>query len=79
MTAGTNPLLQDWTAPFGLPDFDALSPAHFEPAFEAAMRAHRAELQGIAQQQAAPDFDNTLVAFDRSGRLLGRIARSSTT
>jgi peptidyl-dipeptidase Dcp len=69
-----NPLLQDWTAPFGLPDFNALRPAHFEPAFEAAMRAQRAELTAIATQAAAPDFQNTLVAFDRSGRLLGRIA-----
>ncbi len=71
--AGANPLLQDWSAPFGLPPFGAVQAAHFEPAFGAAMRRQRAELQSIAAQAAAPDFANTLVAFDRSGRLLGRI------
>ena len=70
----TNPLLQDWSSPFGLPPFDSLRPAHFEPAFAAAMQAHRAELAAIGAQTTAPDFDNTLVAFDRSGRLLSRIA-----
>lgn len=69
-----NPLLQDWTAPFGLPPFAALRPEHFEPAFEAAMRQHRDELRAITEQAAAPDFDNTLAAFDRSGRLLARIS-----
>src|SRR5215468_10320496 len=69
----TNPLLADWTTPFGLPPFDAIRPSHFAPAFEAAMRAQRAEVEAIAAQSAAPDFDNTVAAFDRSGRLLGRI------
>ena len=71
--AAGNPLLEDWTAPFGLPPFAAVRAAHFEPAFLVAMQRQRAELQAIAAQAAAPDFDNTLVAFDRSGRLLGRI------
>jgi len=69
-----NPLLQDWTAPFGLPPFDALQPAHFEPAFSVAMQRQRDELSAISAQAAAPDFHNTLVAFDRSGRLLSRVA-----
>jgi peptidyl-dipeptidase Dcp len=69
-----NPLLQDWTAPFGLPPFGAIRAEHFEPAFEVAMRRQREELRAIGAQAAAPDFHNTLVPFDRSGRLLGRIA-----
>lgn len=73
VTPTDNPLLQDWTAPFGLPPFGALRPEHFEPAFEEAMRRQRDELRAIGAQAAAPDFDNTLVALDRSGRLLGRI------
>lgn len=68
-----NPLLQAWTAPFGLPPFGDIRPEHFEPAFEQAMREHRAELAQIAAAPSAPDFDNTVAAFDRSGRLLGRI------
>jgi peptidyl-dipeptidase Dcp len=69
-----NPLLQPWTAPFGLPDFAALRPEHFEPAFRAAMAHHREELAAIVADPAPPDFANTLAAFDRSGRLLSRIA-----
>ena len=69
-----NPLLQDWTAPFGLPPFDAIRPEHFEPAFETAMQRQREELRAIATQAAPADFDNTLLPFDRSGRLLARVA-----
>ena len=69
----TNPLLQAWQAPHGLPPFSAIRPGHFEPAFTAAMQAHRDELRLIADDGAAPDFDNTVAAFDRSGRLFARI------
>ena len=72
MTA-TNPLLADWTTPFALPPFDRIRASDFAPAFEAAMAAQRAEVDAIAAQPAAPDFDNTVAAFDRSGRLLSRI------
>ncbi|MCU0967974.1 MAG: M3 family metallopeptidase [Rubrivivax sp.] len=73
-STGPNPLLADWRTPFGLPPFAEVRPAHFVPAFTAAMKAHRDELAAIAAQAAAPDFDNTLAAFDRSGRLLERVA-----
>jgi peptidyl-dipeptidase Dcp len=69
----SNPLLQVWSAPFGLPPFEAIRPEHFEPAFAAAMQAQRDELRQITGQHDAPDFDNTVAAFDRSGRLLGRV------
>ena len=38
------------------------------------MQLHRAEVAAIAGQAQAPSFDNTLAAFDRSGRLLGAVA-----
>ncbi len=69
----SNPLLQEWTAPHGLPPFAALRAWHFAPAFRSAMQQHRDELRAIAGQAAAPGFDNTLAAFDRSGRLLARV------
>lgn len=71
--AAANPLLQPWDAPFGLPPFAAIRPEHFEPALRAAMQAHAAELEAIAADPRAPDFDNTLAAFDRSGRQFARI------
>lgn len=66
----TNPLQQPWSGPYGLPPFAAIRAEHFEPAFEAALAEHRAELAAIAAQTAPPTFDNTLAAFDRAGRAL---------
>ena len=73
MDAAVNPLLIAWDSPFDLPPFALVRSEHFKPAFEHGMRAHKAELAHIAAQAAAPDFDNTLVAFDASGRLLARV------
>ncbi len=69
-----NPLLQAWDTPYGLPPFDQLRAAHFEPALTAAMAAHRRELAAISNESAAPDFANTVAAFDRAGSLLSRVA-----
>ena len=74
MSTEHNPLLAPWTAPYGLPPFDALKPEHFEPALRDSMRAHLAELDAIASAVAAPDFDNTVAAFDRAGRQLDQVA-----
>ena len=73
MDAPINPLLAPWDAPFGLPPFDLVRPEHFRPAFERGMREHLDELRRLATQTAAPTFDNTLAAFDATGRLLSRI------
>ena len=69
-----NPLLQDWDTPYGLPPFSLLRSAHFEPALLAAMQQHREELAALTSQPGAPDFDNTLAAFDRAGSRLARVA-----
>jgi peptidyl-dipeptidase Dcp len=71
MTA--NPLLEDWTTPFGVPPFDLIRPDHFPPAFEAAMARHRAEVAAIAADPAPPSFANTIEALERAGGLLTRI------
>ena len=68
-----NPLLDAWTGCFGLPPFAQVTPAHFAPAFDTALAAHRAEIDAIATQAAPPSFDNTAAALDASGRLLARI------
>lgn len=72
--ASSNPLLQDWNdQPYGLPPFARIEAVHFAPAFEAALAEHRAELDRIAAQSEPPSFENTIAAFDRSGRLLARL------
>src|SRR4051812_11379527 len=72
--SSANPLLASWTAPYGLAPFPEIAAEHFEPAFAQALQVHRDEVAAIAQDPRAPDFENTLAAFDRSGRRLGRIA-----
>lgn len=69
-----NPLLSDWTGAFGLPPFATLLPEHFRPAFDHALAAHRAELDAVAGNPDAPSFDNTIVALEKSGRDLDRVA-----
>ena len=69
-----NPLLADWTGPFGLPSFGDLTPEHFRPAFDAALARHRAEIQTIAADPAPPSFANTIEALETSGRDLDKVA-----
>jgi peptidyl-dipeptidase Dcp len=71
-TDSENPLLQEWTGPYGAPPFDRISPEHFEPAFERAFADHEAEVAGIAGNPVAPTFDNTIAALELSGRCLAR-------
>ncbi len=70
----TNPLLQDWTTPFGLPPFDTITDAHFGPALEAAIDLARAGMLAIAETPEPPTFANTIEALERSDRLLDRVA-----
>ena len=69
-----NPLLTDWTGAFGLPPFGAVRPAQFRPAFDAALAAHRAEIDRVAADPAAPSFDNTIAALERAGKMLDRVS-----
>jgi peptidyl-dipeptidase Dcp len=69
-----NPLLAKWTTPFELPPFDAVEPQHFEPAFDAALAKHNAEIAKIAGNAARPTFRNTIEALERAGRLLERVS-----
>jgi peptidyl-dipeptidase Dcp len=68
-----NPLLAAWPGPDQAPPFGHISPAHFRPAFERAMDEQRATLARVAADQAAPSFDNTVAAMERSGRALARV------
>jgi peptidyl-dipeptidase Dcp len=73
--ARTNPLYERNTLPFGAPPFDRLENADYQPAIEEGMRRHLAEVSAIVEQTAAPTFDNTIVALERSGELLTRVLK----
>ncbi|GJD31632.1 Dipeptidyl carboxypeptidase [Methylobacterium adhaesivum] len=73
--AATGPFAErTWTTPFGLPPFERITPAHYLPAFEAALDAHNAEIAAIAGASEAPTFDNTVGALERAGLDLDRVA-----
>ena len=76
MTQNTaqNPLLSDFAVPFGLPDFAAIKPEHYRPAFDAALAEHRAEIDAIAASAEPPTFANTIEALEKSGRALEKVA-----
>src|SRR3546814_6066469 len=70
---GTGYFAADSTLPFLAPDFTRISEADYEPAFEQAMAIQKAEIEAIVNSSAAPTFKNTIVALEKSGRMLGRV------
>jgi len=73
LSASSNPLLQEWTTPFGVPPFDQIRNEHFLPAFEKAFAEQREEIEAIAAQTDPPTFANTVEALELSGELLSRV------
>jgi len=71
--AEQNPLLTKSTLPFEAPPFDRIKDSDFQPAMDEGMRQSLAEVTKVADQAAAPTFDNVIVALERSGTLLRRV------
>ena len=67
-----NPAIAAWAGPLGLPEFSKISEADLEIAFEVALPAHLAEIDAIANAEAPPTFENTIVAIELAGSLLSR-------
>ena len=73
--AAPNPLLEPSGLLYDAPPFDRIADADYQPAIEAAMAEHRGEIDRIAHDQAPPDFNNTIVAMERSGATLTRVVQ----
>lgn len=70
-----NPLTNEWTGPFGgVPAFDKVKIADFKPALEEAMAESLADHEKIANNTAAPTFDNTIGEMERAGAKLRRVS-----
>ncbi|MDH0448037.1 MULTISPECIES: M3 family metallopeptidase [unclassified Shewanella] len=67
-----NPLFQASTLQYQAPDFSVIKDEHFQPALEQGIKEHYQEILAIANNPAAPTFDNTIVAMEKSGALLTR-------
>jgi peptidyl-dipeptidase Dcp len=72
--APINPLLAAWDTPHGVPPFATIAVADFAPALDAAMAEHRAEIAQIRGQRDVASFDNTILALERAGDSLERVA-----
>ena len=73
MDAAVNPLLITDDTPLALPDFSRIRTSDFVPALQQAIVQHRQEIADLVAQAAAPDFDNSVAAFDRAGAQLRRV------
>ena len=69
-----NPLLQKSSLPFGAPDFSKIQESDYLPAFEAAIKDQRANIQKIVSNKKKPTFQNTILAYENSGMLLERVS-----
>ena len=74
-TQRDNPLLQESTLPFGAPDFSKIDSTHYMPAFEAAIQQTRDEIAAIVDNPDSATFENTILAYEESGKALDRVSR----
>ena len=73
--APNNPLLTESTLPYRMPPFDKIKDEHFQPALEQGIAEEEKEAEAIANQKEKPTFENTIVALEKTGRLLDRAHR----
>jgi len=69
-----NPLLAESSLPFGVPDFSKIQNADFMPAFEAAIQQTRDNIQAIVDNQDSATFQNTILPYEDSNRLLTHVS-----
>lgn len=70
-----NPFFEVSSLPYHLPPFDKIKDSDYMPAFEKGMADQRTEVDAIAKSTDAPTFDNTIVAMEKTGRLLTRVQK----
>ena len=67
-----NPLMKKSTLQYETPEFDKIKDEHFKPAFDYGLKQQEAEISAIVNSKDAPNFENTLVALEKSGEVLKR-------
>jgi len=71
-----NPFFEASTLPYHMPPFDRIKDSDYMPAFERGMAEQLQEMAAIAKDPSPPTFDNTIVAMEKSGRVLTRVAKA---
>jgi peptidyl-dipeptidase Dcp len=69
-----NPFMQEWDTPYGVPPFAAIENGHYMPAMKKGVLELRADIEAIVNNAEEPTFENTIVALELAGELLGDVA-----
>ena len=69
-----NPFLSEFKTPYGVPPFGEIKTEHFLPAYKAGFEEQNAEIEAIINKKDEPTFENTIAAFDASGKTLQRVS-----
>lgn len=67
-----NPFLEEWNTPYGIPPFEKIQLTDYIPAVKAGIEEQNKELEAILGNQEAPTFENTVAAYELSGRTLAK-------
>lgn len=70
-----NPFFSKFETPFEVPPFDKIDTSDFLPAFMEGIKLHNAEIDAIVNNGAPADFNNTILAFDKSGKMLTKVSK----
>ena len=68
-----NPFFTEWNTPFGVPPFDEIRVEHYLPAIQKGIEEHKAEIDALVANTDEPTFENTILAYDKSGALLNKV------
>ena len=69
----SNPFFSEWNTPFQVPPFDKIKLEHYLPAFMEGMKKQMEEISALVSNPASPTFENTIVAYDKSGNLMEKV------
>ncbi len=70
-----NPFMSEYANEYGIPPFDKITYGDYMPAVEAGIAEQNAEIDSIIKNTAVPNFENTILALDNSGRILDKVSR----
>lgn len=72
-TERTNPFLKPYETPYNIPPFEQIRYEDYLPAMEQGIKEYKADIKAIVENPATPDFDNTILAMEKAGKLLNRV------
>jgi len=71
-----NPFMDEWDTPYGVPPFADIEDGHYMPAVKKGILEMRADIAAIIENPDAPTFDNTILAMEKAGELINKVANT---